>query len=521
MKGQSRPELPLMGGGDPVPPSNQLLSDSAFFALRFVLAVITLSIVVLVVRQAIVVFVGRRSQRLGRRKFYLAAGNALLLALALLLLEPIERGLGNLGYEIGRLIPVITPEWTGSALVSFFHSIVSLLTLLLLIQLVGAAFWFFEGRLAARLPGVAGGKAATIYVSKALSLVNRISRTVVLVILVGAFGFELFRLFRGTAPVVDAFMGSLGTPGRAVAEAILAYLPNLGYLIVIGLLGWASLKIVRFTFRSIADGTLPVRGFLPEWSEPTYRLVRIVILLFLLMVSFPYLPGAGSQFFQGFSIFVGALVTFGSTGAISNIVSGITLTYTSAFRVGDFVRIGDTVGFVQEKSLLVTRVATKQNEAVTIPNGNILATSILNYTSLAASKGLVLTVSAGIGYDVDWRTVQRLMIEGARRTDHILSDPAPCVWQTNLGDYAVFYDLRAWSDRGDLVPETHSELRANVLDEFNRAGVEIMTPSIFAHRDASGLLIPREQLPERPAARGIAVDVRPAPPGSASTEHRS
>jgi len=80
-----------------------------------------------------------------------------------------------------------------------------------------------------------------------------------------------------------------------------------------------------------------------------------------------------------------------------------------------FVRTG-TTGFVREKTMLVTRIVTFQNEVVTIPNGSILATPTLNYTQMAASKGLILTVEAGIGYDVDWRTVQHLMIEGACRT---------------------------------------------------------------------------------------------------------
>jgi len=320
--------------------------------------------------------------------------------------------------------------------------------------------------------------------------------------------------------LLDSFMQSLGNPARTIAQAIINYLPELGYLAVIWALGYGLLKVVNFTFRSISDGTLRLPGFQQEWAGPTYKLIRVIVVLFLVMVSFPYLPGAGSQFFQGFSVFVGALVTFGSSGAIGNIISGITLTYTNAFKVGDLIRIGDTVGFVREKSLLVTRVVTMQNEAVTIPNGNILSGSILNYSSLARTKGLTLTVNAGIGYDVDWRTVQRLMIEGARRTEHILQDPPPCVWQTNLGDYAVVYQLRAWSDRADLMFETHSDLRAKVLDEFNRAGVEIMTPSIFAHRDASDLAIPQEQFPDRPVPEGIAVEVKAPASGSSSPTKR-
>ncbi len=508
-----------------MPTDNKLLSDSAFLALRFTLAMLLMSGLLLAIRQAILVFTGQRSRRLGRKKYALMAGNALILALSLLLREPIASLLGKLGWEIGRIVPVITDVWVSGVLVAIFYTLASLLSLVLLIQIVGMVYWFFEGRMAAHAAGEGlahkTGLALSTYVLKILSYANRAFRATALALLIGAFVFQVFHLFKGTKPVVDAFMESLGTPGRTVIQAILNYLPELGYLAVIGFLGWVLLKIIRYTLYAIRDGTLSVPGFQPEWASPTYKLIRVVVLLFLLMVSFPYLPGAGSQFFQGFSVFVGALVTFGSSGAINNIMSGITLTYTSAFRPGDFVRIGDTVGFVRERSLLVTRIVTVQNEAVTIPNSAILSTSILNYTYLAASKGLVLAVNAGIGYDVDWRTVHRLMIEGARRTEHILSDPPPCVWQTELGDYAVSYQLRAWSDRADLMFETHSDLRANVLDEFNRAGVEIMTPSIFAHRDASGLAIPQQQFPDRPTPRGIAVDVQTIPPEGDSSIQRS
>ncbi len=502
-------------------PNNQtLLSDSAFFAVRFILAIIVLAIIALTIRKLILVFVGQHARELGRKKYYWMGGNALVLAILLVMLDPIAEALHKLGTVIGRIVPVITAEWTGAALVSVFHTLVSLLTLALLIQFVGTVFWFFEIRLdsryAGKRPRIVSGGPASLYVVKALSFLNRACRTAILAALITAFVVQVFRLFRSSQPVVDMYMQSLGTPIRTVAQAVLNYLPNLGYLAVIGCLGWVLLRIIKFTFHSIEDGTLHIPGFLPDWSLPTYKLLRVVIQLFLLMVSLPYLPGAGSQFFQGFSVFIGALVTFGSSGAIGNIVSGITLTYTNAFHVGDFVRIGDTIGFVREKNLLVTRIVTLQNEAVTIPNGNILSTSVLNYTPLAASKGIALTVNAGIGYDVDWRTVQRLMIAGASRTEHILSEPSPVVWQTELGDYAVSYQLRAWTDRADLIFDTHSILRANVLDEFNRAGVEIMTPSIFAHRDASDLAIPKEQLPERPEPRGIAVAVKPAAANIAS-----
>jgi small-conductance mechanosensitive channel len=492
----------------------QLLSDSAFFALRFVLAVVTLVVVFLVIRRAVHSFVGANSKQLGRKKYVAAGINGIVLALLAVLHSRISDLLLGLGQKIGQTIPAITQEWTGGFLAGLFNTLLSLLFLLLVIQLVGAVFWFFESRLTARAAmqqHKTGSPARNVYVFKTLSLINRISRTAILVFLIVAFVYEIFTFFRGMKPMVDTFNQFLGTPARTITQAVVNYLPNLGYIGVLGFAGWAMLRILKYTFRSIEDGTLHIPGFVPEWSVPTYKLLRTVILLFILMVSFPYLPGAGSQFFQGFSLFVGALVTFGSSGAIGNIVSGITLTYTNAFRVGDVICTNGITGFVREKTMLVTRIITFQNEVVTIPNGSILSTPTLNYTRRAVSKGLILTVDAGIGYDVDWRTVQRLMIEGARRTGHILSDPAPRVWQTALGDYAVTYQLRAYTDRADLMLDTHSDLRANVLDEFNRAGVEIMTPSIFAHRDASGLAIPPEQFSDPAAARVIAVEVKQSP----------
>ena len=102
-------------------------------------------------------------------------------------------------------------------------------------------------------------------------------------------------------------------------------------------------------------------------------------------------------------------------------------------------------------------------------------------------------MTAGIGYEVDWRDVHKLMIDAAHQTAHILPDPAPCVWQESLDDYAVKYQLRASTNRPDGMDETHSNLRRNVLDSFNRAGVEIMTPSVLAHRDASPLAVPPNQ----------------------------
>ena len=489
------------------------LVEAAFLAIRMVLGLVLLTVLAVGVRRAIVTFAGEGYRQLGRRKWQLAGVNLLAMILLELAQGPVKNILNAVADAIGPVAVVPDPDWIGRALIGVYHTAAATLGLVLAIQLVGALYWGVEGRLdawRARITAAKAAGAAKDVRADLLDVVGRLNRAIRALLLAGlllSFLAVALRLFPATAPVVGAILLWVADPVREIGLAILHYLPKLGYLTVIGVLGWLALRLLRYVSRALGSGSLTIRGFHAEWSEPTYKLSRTLLLLFLLMVSFPYLPGSGSQFFQGFSVFVGALLTLGSAGAIGNIVAGTVLTYTRAFHPGDMVRLGETYGVVIEKNLLVTRLRTIENEEVTIPNGSVLSGSVVNFSAGTTAGGFVLTVRAGIGYDVDWRTVHRLMRDGAAQTPDILADPAPQVWQTALGDYAVQYELRAWTDNAAAMFETHSTLRRNVLDAFNRAGVEIMTPSILAHRDASGLAIPPDAFPDRPPGRGIAVNV--------------
>ncbi len=234
------------------------------------------------------------------------------------------------------------------------------------------------------------------------------------------------------------------------------------------------------------------------------------------MVSFPYLPGAHSAFFRGFSVFIGALLTFGSSGVIGNLLAGILLTYARAFKVGDVVQIEGVFGKVLEKTLLVTRVLTVGNEQVAIPNSKVLTDSVTNYSAHGSGSGFAVGVSATIGYDVDWRTVHKLLLDGAARTEQIATEPPPRVLEKSFGNYSVEYELRGWTKTSEGIFETYAALRRNVLDAFADAGVEIMTPTILSHRDASELAVPTERFPDRPIPKGIKIRVDPSNQGGDS-----
>lgn len=331
---------------------------------------------------------------------------------------------------------------------------------------------------------------------------QRLQRTVQLglrvvgwALVIGAFlvyGPLVLSFFPTTAPYADQLIPYVRAPFARAADGLVGYMPKLLTLIVIVVVARYLVRLLRTGMKAVERKEITLPGFDPEWGEPTFRLMRIVVILVAIVVSYPYLPGSGSEVFKGFSLFIGALITLGSSAAINNIISGVVLTYTGSFSVGDRVKIGETVGDIAEKGLFVTRIRALGNEVVTIPNGKLLSGEVTNLSDGADGKGLSVLASAGIGYDTDWRRVHELMKEAARNTPDIEADPEPFVVQTDLGDYAVSYLLIGKTLDPKLQLPIQSDLRRNVMDVFNREDIEIMTPSVTAIRDANRPAIPNE-----------------------------
>jgi small-conductance mechanosensitive channel len=107
----------------------------------------------------------------------------------------------------------------------------------------------------------------------------------------------------------------------------------------------------------------------------------------------------------------------------------------------------------------------------------ILAAEVTNYSAKAASEGLILHTTVGIGYETPWRQVQAMLIEAAARVPGLLREPAPFVLQRALGDFAVTYEINAYCGDPGRMLSLYSELHANILDVFNEYGVQIMTPA--------------------------------------------
>jgi small-conductance mechanosensitive channel len=300
-------------------------------------------------------------------------------------------------------------------------------------------------------------------------------------------------LFPWTFPYVRASVGFVLQAVGGVVGAIIGYIPNLFMIALLIVVIRYITRFVSFIFEAVGRGVLVIPGFHRELAAPTNQIARWLVWILGLVVIFPYLPGSGSPAFQGISLFVGLLVSLGSSGAIGNLVSGVVLTYSRSFSVGDRVKIADTVGDVISHNLLSTKLATIKNEEVTIPNSVILGNHIVNYTELAAEKGLILHTTITIGYDAPWRQIHELLIAAARATDGVVANPAPFVFQTSLDDFYVSYQINAYTKEPQRMAGIYSDLHQNIQDRFYDAGVEIMSPHYASLRDGNEVAIPPDK----------------------------
>ncbi len=287
-----------------------------------------------------------------------------------------------------------------------------------------------------------------------------------------------------------------------VLTSITSYVPNLLIIVAVGVGTYYLIAFTHFIFNEVGRGSITFAGFEQEWADPTYKIIRFMIIAFALVLMFPYLPGSGSPAFQQVSIFLGVLISLGSSGAVSNVVAGVFLTYTGAFRLGDRVRIADTVGDVTERRLLYTRIRTIKDEFITIPNSLVLGSHIINYSASMQGNGLVLHTSVTIGYGVEWRTVEKLLIEAAKATENVRTEPAPFVFVTSLDDFFVSHQINAYTSTPHSMAQIYADLHKNILDKFNEAGVEIMSPHYTSLRDGNEDALPSkyrgESQPRKP-----------------------
>lgn len=322
----------------------------------------------------------------------------------------------------------------------------------------------------------------------------RIVKWVLILLIVYIFFPLIFSVFEFTRGWSDYLFDLIWSSFKQIFTAIWSYFPNIIKIAAIILVMRYFMRFVRYIFSEIQDKKLEISGFHQDWAMPTFTIVRFLLYAFMFVLIFPLLPGSDSNIFKGVSVFLGVLLSLGSSSAIANMVAGLVITYMRPFKIGDRINIGNTSGNVVEKTLLVTRLRTIKNEEITIPNSAVLNGNTINYSSYGEQEGLIINTTVTLGYDIPYKKVNEALIEAALRTNAIQKKPQPFVLQTSLDDFYVSYQLNAYTKEPNKQALIYSELHQNIQDCCNEMDIEILSPHYRAQRDGSMTTIPADYL---------------------------
>ena len=317
-------------------------------------------------------------------------------------------------------------------------------------------------------------------------------RYLIILLLLFIFVPMFFAAFPETKSFTYTIFGYLWNPFVSILKSVLSFLPKFFQIIVIIFCFRYLVKGLHYLMNEIGSGRLKVNGFYADWAQPTYLILRVLCYSFMIVMIWPLLPSSDSQVFQGVSVFIGVIISLGSSSIIGNVMAGMVMTYMRPFHVGDFIKYGDMEGFVIEKSVLVTRIRTRKNDVITIPNSNLMTSQTTNYTFSAHNYGVIVHTKVTIGYDMQWQLIRDLLLDAASKTSHLQKKPEPFVRITALDDFYVEYEINAYTRKSELLSDIYSELHQNILDSFHSNGVEIMSPHIFAHRNDLPVQIPEQ-----------------------------
>ena len=304
----------------------------------------------------------------------------------------------------------------------------------------------------------------------------------------------LFSIFPQTEKLAYQIFSYIWNPVKSIFGGVIDYIPNLFTIFVICLAVKYLVRLVHYLATEVQSDRLKLNGFYPDWAMPTFHIIRFLLYAFMIAMIYPYLPGSDSGVFQGISVFVGLIVSLGSSTVLGNIIAGLVITYMRPFKLGDRIKLNDTTGNVIEKTPLVTRIRTPKNELVTIPNSFIMSSHTVNYSASARTYGLIIHAEVSIGYDVPWRKVHSLLLKAAQATQGVAADPEPFVLETELQDWYPVYQINAYITEADQLAQIYSNLYQSIQDVFAEADVEIMSPHYMAVRDGNETTIPKSGL---------------------------
>jgi len=266
--------------------------------------------------------------------------------------------------------------------------------------------------------------------------------------------------------------------GDAIYNAITSWLlAHSGKLILIA----AALVFTKIASKLIATffGDLKKKTTVqPKITEIAAAGVKYILyaivgwIIFSTMLSMIGVPELTPLITNVFSVLVGVGLSFAAAGAIGNLISGLILMNWKPYKSGDRVEVGgNTYGDVTDFDVMFTRIVTPTNEVIHVPNSLVLNNKVTNFKPSCKVHPRV-----SVGYNVDRRVVEALLIKAAEMTKGLTCDPKPDVFVRELGKNYIDYELRACTAEPNRLLEMYSDVQKNILDLFCEANIDLMIP---------------------------------------------
>lgn len=202
-----------------------------------------------------------------------------------------------------------------------------------------------------------------------------------------------------------------------------------------------------------------------------------VFLWFLLALVVSGSLGADVSSVIAMASVAGLAVSLALQNTLSNLAGGLMILVTKPFEVGDYIDADGTAGTVSEIGLAYTKLTTPDGKRISVPNSQMSAAKIVNYTN-EAGRRVDLTFSAS--YDAPTQAVRAAILEAAAAIPAVRRDPEPVVWISAYRDSAIDYVVRAWTSTEDYW-DVYNRLMEEVRESFARHGVEMTYNHLNVH----------------------------------------
>ena len=252
----------------------------------------------------------------------------------------------------------------------------------------------------------------------------------------------------------------------------IAQIATVVVLIIVGLI------VIKFLMKGIAS-LLEKTKLEKTIIRLTVTVIRIILWVLLIFIVAGTMGINMNSVIALFSVLALA-VTLAVQGILGNVAGGAQVISAHPFKVGDYVKIGDKSGTVEEIGLVYTLLITPENYRVHIPNSKTVVSEITNYTALGVRR---MDIRIGLGYRTSPAEVRKTMLALLGSAKNVLSDPeAPQVLVDDYQNSSIVYILRLWV-RAENYWNVYYTLNEAIWDTVRKAGIDIPFPQLDVHLD--------------------------------------